>query len=55
MVIADALESFRLTGQTALVTGATKRIGRAIARSLAEAGANIVVVGRDADDASRHL
>ena len=48
----DALESFRLNGQSALVTGATKGIGRAIARSLAEAGANIVVVGRDANDAS---
>src|SRR3954468_16968093 len=47
-----ALESFRLNGQSALVTGATKGIGRAIARSLAEAGANIVVVGRDANDAS---
>jgi NAD(P)-dependent dehydrogenase (short-subunit alcohol dehydrogenase family) len=51
MVTMDALESFRLNGQSALVTGATKGIGRAIARSLAEAGANIVVVGRDANDA----
>jgi NAD(P)-dependent dehydrogenase (short-subunit alcohol dehydrogenase family) len=52
MVTVDALESFRRNGQSALVTGATKGIGRAIARSLAEAGANIVVVGRDAGDAT---
>ena len=32
-----------LQGQTAIVTGAAKRIGRAIALKLAEAGANVVV------------
>jgi 3-oxoacyl-[acyl-carrier protein] reductase len=32
-----------LNGKTAVVTGATKRIGRAIALGLAEAGANVVV------------
>src|SRR3954451_4644653 len=52
MVGMDALESFRLDGQSALVTGSTKGIGRAIARSLAEAGADIVVAGREADDAA---
>ncbi|MDQ1604321.1 MAG: hypothetical protein QOE01_2166 [Actinomycetota bacterium] len=37
-----------LTGQTALVTGATSGIGKAAAFKLAEHGANVVVHGRDA-------
>ncbi|NPV45819.1 MAG: SDR family oxidoreductase [Armatimonadetes bacterium] len=35
--------AFALRGKTALVTGAAKRLGRACALSLAEAGANVVV------------
>jgi len=37
-----------LSGRTALVTGSTRGIGRAIAETLASAGARIAVVGRDA-------
>lgn len=38
-----------LSGQSALVTGATRGIGLAIARSLAQAGASVVICGTKAD------
>ena len=40
----NVLNSFRLDGKTALVTGARRGIGRAMANGLAEAGADIIAV-----------
>ena len=40
-----------LSGRSALVTGSTRGIGRAIAETLSDAGANVAVVGRDASKA----
>jgi gluconate 5-dehydrogenase len=39
---------FDLTGRTALITGSSQGIGLALARGLAEAGAAVVLNGRDA-------
>jgi NAD(P)-dependent dehydrogenase (short-subunit alcohol dehydrogenase family) len=40
---------FDLTGKTAVVTGSSKGIGKAIAHRLAEHGANVVISSRKAD------
>lgn len=44
------LPSFSLKGKTALVTGAGRGIGRAIAIGYAEAGADVVIVSRTQSD-----
>ena len=44
------LDSFRVDGQVAVVTGSGRGIGRAIAIALAEVGADVVVTSRRAAD-----
>jgi 3-oxoacyl-[acyl-carrier protein] reductase len=40
-----------LTGKTAVVTGSTRGIGRAVAQALADSGARVAIVGRDRERA----
>jgi gluconate 5-dehydrogenase len=47
------LSAFDLTGRLALVTGSSRGIGRALAEGLADAGATVIVHGRDAVKAGR--
>jgi NAD(P)-dependent dehydrogenase (short-subunit alcohol dehydrogenase family) len=42
-------ERFDLTGRTAIITGASRGLGRAMSLGLAAAGANVVVASRKAD------
>jgi NAD(P)-dependent dehydrogenase (short-subunit alcohol dehydrogenase family) len=42
-----------LSGKTALVTGSTDGVGRLVARKLGQAGARVLVHGRDAERGAR--
>src|ERR1700749_1066920 len=46
----SALPDTRLTGKTAFITGAARRVGAAIARTLHAAGANIVLHYRSSSE-----
>src|SRR3954465_10169552 len=43
------LDTFRLDGRRACVTGGSRGLGLAMARGLAEAGADLLLVGREID------
>jgi NAD(P)-dependent dehydrogenase (short-subunit alcohol dehydrogenase family) len=49
------LEKFRLNGQTALVTGCRRGIGKAMALALAEAGADIIGVSKSMEKESSQI
>ena len=49
------MDIFDLAGQTAIVTGGTGALGGAIARALAGAGANVVIVGRDEERGAQRV
>ncbi len=47
------LEMFRLQDRVAVITGASKGLGEAMALALAEAGANVVVVSRNLEESEK--
>ena len=42
----SVLDRFRLDGKRLLITGGIRGLGRAMALAIAEAGANVILVGR---------
>lgn len=48
-ILAPAPDAFDLTGRRALVSGASRGIGRAIALAFAQRGADVVITARSAD------
>ncbi|MEI3333586.1 MAG: SDR family oxidoreductase [Coprococcus sp.] len=44
------MASYDMAGKTAVVTGGTKGIGKAIALAFGQCGANVVVAGRHEDE-----
>lgn len=53
LMSSSILDLFRLDGKTALVTGGSRGLGREIALAFADAGANLVLIGRTAESLER--
>lgn len=53
MIAPTVLDSFRLDGRVALVTGASHGIGEAMAVAFAQAGADVAIAARNEDDLQR--
>lgn len=49
----SSLDRFRLDGRVAVVTGGTRGLGEGFATALVEAGASVVLVGRDSERGQR--
>jgi 2-deoxy-D-gluconate 3-dehydrogenase len=47
------IDGFGLDGRTAVVTGASRGLGRGMAQALGKAGARVVLVGRDSEELDR--
>jgi len=45
----SAIDRFDLAGRVAVVTGGTRGLGEGFATALTDAGATVVLVGRDSD------
>src|SRR5260370_22499384 len=49
----SVFDKFRLDGQRALITGGSRGLGFEMAKALADAGANLVLVGREAESLAK--
>lgn len=47
--VMGVLDRFRLDGRTVVITGGSRGLGRAMAQGLAEAGADLILIGREGD------